>query len=182
LIACSYRPAREATALFAAVDGDRSPRSEVGSCLSLRARTLLTRYHLPNDRPALVHADKLGNVIESLISEVGALYSETVSDVRKARTIFEQQELVHAAAAATWTMLTTDPRSVTSVKVTRTDLQRLADLAVDPEDTPRRHRQAGATDRGALPSADSRLGSARGREPTKAQPKRSRICWANAPE
>jgi hypothetical protein len=190
----SYQSLDEATALFTAVDGDWPPRSEVGSCLSLRARTLLTRYHRLNDRPALAHADKLaqeasrvmtanqkkdqydlkilraeiaaanrkysegrkllGNVIESLIAEVGALYSEIlarayvaranlavasrsakseiVSDLRKARTIFEQQELSHATAACTWTMLTIDPRSVTSVKVTRTDIQQLKDLAVDP--------------------------------------------------
>jgi hypothetical protein len=190
----SYQSLDEATALFAAVDGDRPPRSEVGSCLSLRARTLLTRFHRLSDGPALVHADKLvqeavrvmtanqkkdqydlkilraeiaaanrkysdgrkllGNVIESLIAEVGALYSEIlarayvaranlavasrsakseiVSDLRKARTIFEQQELDHAAATCTWTMLTTDPRSVVSVKLTRTDLRQLEDLAADP--------------------------------------------------
>lgn len=190
----SYQSLDEATALFAAVDGDRPPRSEVGSCLNLRARTLLTRYHRLNDRAALAHADKLvqeadrvltanqkkarydlkilraeiaaanrkysdgrkllGNVIESLIAEVGALYSEVLarayvaranlaiasrsakseimSDLRKARTIFEQQGLDHAAGACTWTMLTTDPKSVTFLKVTRTDIQLLEDLATDP--------------------------------------------------
>lgn len=190
----SYQSLDEATALFAAVDGGRPPRSEVSSCLSLRARTLLTRYRRLDDKPALAHADKLtleadrvmtaaqkkdkydllilraeiaaanrryadgrkllGNVIESLIAEVGALYSEILarayvaraylaiasrsskseilSDLRKARTIFEQQELDHAAAACTWTMLATDPRSVTSLKVSRADIQQLEDLTVDP--------------------------------------------------
>lgn len=190
----SYQSLDEATALFAAVDGDRPPRSEVASCLSLRARTLLTRYRRLNDRSALVHADKLvqeaarvmtanqkkdqydlkilraeiatanrkysdgrkllSNVIESLIAEVGALYSEILarayvaranlaiasrsakgeilSDLRKARTIFEQQELDHAASACRWTMLRTDPRSATSVKLTSTDIRQLEDLTADP--------------------------------------------------
>lgn len=190
----SYQSLDEATALFTAVDGGRPPRSEVSSCLSLRARTLLTRFRRLDDKAALAYADKLvqeadrvmtasqkkdkydlsilraeiaaanrrysdgrkllGNVIESLIAEVGALYSEILarayvaraylaiasrsskseilSDLRKARTIFEQQELGHAAAACTWTMLATDPRSVTSVKVTRIDIRQLQDLTADP--------------------------------------------------
>jgi hypothetical protein len=190
----SYQSLDEATALFAAVDGDHPPRSEVGTCLSLRARTLLTRFRLLNDNAALAHADKLvqeaarvmtasqkkdqydlmilraeiavanrrysdgrkllGHVIETLIAERGGLYSEIlaraymsrahlahasrstkgeiVSDLRKARTIFDQQGLTHAAATCTWMMLTTDPGSVTSLKLGRADIQHLEALAPDP--------------------------------------------------
>jgi hypothetical protein len=96
----------------------------------------------------------LGDVIESLISERGAPYSEILArayvaragvtqasrgarsdvlpDLRKARAIFLSQELNHAAACCAWTMLTTDSKSVTQLKITRADVLQLEDLAVDP--------------------------------------------------
>jgi hypothetical protein len=55
----SSRTIREAVALFQAIDGDRPRRSEAGACLSLGARTELTRYRLLGDRAALTAADEL---------------------------------------------------------------------------------------------------------------------------
>lgn len=57
----------EATALFEAIDGSRVRRSEVGACVSLSARTQLTRYRLLNDRTALEHAEELAGRAEELL-------------------------------------------------------------------------------------------------------------------
>ncbi len=96
---------------------------------------------------------RLGDVIESLIAERGALSevlarayaarahvaqvsrsgkAEVVTDLRKARHIFTRQQLNHAAATCDWTMLTIDPRTVTSVKMSRADIRELETLTVDP--------------------------------------------------
>ena len=185
---------REATALFEAIDGSRVRRSEAGACVSLNARTQLSRYRLLNDKAALTHADELAgradelipvtqkkdrcdlkilqaeiaaanrrygqgqrllsNVIESLIAEVGDRYSEilarayharanvalvsrgarsdVIADLDKARGIFLRQKLFYAAAACSWTMLKTDSKSITNVKITRADVLQLEDLTTDP--------------------------------------------------
>lgn len=192
-LSLSFQTLTEAVALFHAIDGDRSRRSEAGACLSLAARTQLTRFRRTNDRAALAAADelareadrmltsvqkkdrhdlailraeiaaayrrysegrrRLGDVVESLIAERGALSeilarayvarahlahasrsgkSEVVSDLRKARDIFTRQQLSHSVAACDWTMLTIDPRTVTTVKMSRADIVELETLAVDP--------------------------------------------------
>jgi hypothetical protein len=96
----------------------------------------------------------LGDVIESLISERGARYSEILAhaylararltrasrgtsndvlpDLRKAREIFLAQKLGHAAASCEWTMLTSDSKSVTKLKITRNDVLQIEALNVDP--------------------------------------------------
>lgn len=96
----------------------------------------------------------LGDVIESLISEHGARYSELLAraylaragltlasrgarsdvlpDLKKAREILLAQKLTHAAASASWAMLTTDSKSVTKLKITRKDVLQLEALDVDP--------------------------------------------------
>jgi hypothetical protein len=96
----------------------------------------------------------LVDVVESLIAEGGARRSEllacaylararvtlasrgarsdVMSDLRKARAIFDGQQLTHAAASAAWLMLTTDSRSVTHLKITSNDAQQLEALATDP--------------------------------------------------
>jgi hypothetical protein len=184
----------EATALFEATDGNRGRRSEVGACVSLSARTQLSRYRLLNDRTALEHADELAGradellpanqkkdrcdlkilqaeiaaanrrygpgqrllstVIESLIAELGDRYSEilarayqaranvalasrgtrsdVLTDLDKARGIFLRQKLLYAAASCGWTMLKTDSKSITHVKITRADVLQLEDLTTDP--------------------------------------------------
>lgn len=96
---------------------------------------------------------RLGDVIESLIAERGALSeilarayvarahvaqvsrsgrAEVVSDLRKARHIFTRQQLSYAAATCDWTMLTIDPRTVTPVKMSRADIVELENLTLDP--------------------------------------------------
>jgi hypothetical protein len=96
---------------------------------------------------------RLGDVIESLIAERGALSeilarayaarahvaqvsrsgkAEVVSDLRKARHIFTRQQLGHAAATCDWAMLVIDPRTVTSVKMSRADIIELETLTADP--------------------------------------------------
>ena len=192
-LSLSSRTIREAAALFHAIDGDRPRRSEAGACLSLGARTELTRYRMLGDRAALAAADelareadrllpgdqkkdtydlailraeiaganrryaearkRLGAVIESLMAERGELSeilarayvaraniaqqqrsprSEIFADLTKARQIFERQQLSHAAAARDWTVLTIDPRSVTTVKLSRDDIAELERLTPDP--------------------------------------------------
>lgn len=58
-LSASLRSLAEATALFSAIDGTRVRRSEVGACLSLSARTQLTRYRLLDDGDALGYAEEL---------------------------------------------------------------------------------------------------------------------------
>jgi hypothetical protein len=186
----SARSIGEAVALFHAIDGTHPRRSEAGACLTLGARTQLSRYRLLDDAAALADADamateaagmltieqkkdrydlaivraeiaaanrryaegrrRLGDVIESLIAERGELSEilarayvaraaiaqasrggrgEVVADLRKARTIFQRQQLNHAAAGCDWTMVTTDPRTV---KLSRADIFELERLTVDP--------------------------------------------------
>ena len=184
----------EATALFEAIDGSRGRRSEVGACISLSARTQLSRYRLLHDREALVHADELAgraddllpaqqrkdrfdlkilqaellaanrrygpsqrllsNVIESLITEPGDRYSEilarayqarasvviatraarndVLADLEKARNIFLKQKLIYATANSEWSMLKTDSKSMTTIKITRADTLQLESLSTDP--------------------------------------------------
>lgn len=55
----SERTINEAIVLFRAIDGARPRRSEAGACLSLAARTQLTRYRLLHDDRALANADLL---------------------------------------------------------------------------------------------------------------------------
>lgn len=189
----SSRTIRAAAALFHAIDGDRPRRSEAGACLSLGARTELTRFRMLGDRAALTAADelareadrtlpgdqkkdnydlailraeiaganrryadgrkRLSDVIESLMAERGELSeilarayvarayiaqqqrsprSEIFADLVKARQIFERQQMNHAAAARDWTMLTIDPRSVTTIKLSRDDIVELEGLTADP--------------------------------------------------
>jgi hypothetical protein len=187
----SEQTINEAVALFHAVDGDHPHRSEAGACLSLGARTQLTRYRRLKDTAALGRADELanqaagmltaaqkkdrldltilraeiaaanrrhavgrkwlGDVIESLVAERGALSEilarayvaraaiaprgakgEIVADLAKARDIYRQQQLSYAAADCGWTMLITDPRTVTTVKINRGDIDELERLTADP--------------------------------------------------
>ncbi|MPZ83917.1 MAG: hypothetical protein GEV28_27405 [Actinophytocola sp.] len=58
-LSASLQSLTEATALFSAIDGRRVRRSEVGACLSLSARTQLTRYRMLNDDDALGYAEEL---------------------------------------------------------------------------------------------------------------------------
>ncbi|WP_037267170.1 toll/interleukin-1 receptor domain-containing protein [Kibdelosporangium aridum] len=64
-----------AEALFAAIDGDCMPASEVGVCLLLQARTQLSRSRVLDDRAALVKAARLADQAGSLLSR-----SEQVRD------------------------------------------------------------------------------------------------------
>lgn len=93
----------------------------------------------------------LGGVIESLVAECGALSEilarayvarahiaprsakdEIITDLMKARGIFEGQQLAHAVASCDWEMLRVDPRTVTTVKIVRADIHELARLTADP--------------------------------------------------
>lgn len=67
-LSLSSRTIREAVALFQAIDGDRPHRSEAGACLSLAARTELTRYRLLGDRAALVAAGELATEARQTLS------------------------------------------------------------------------------------------------------------------
>lgn len=60
-LSLSSRTVREAAALFHVIDGDRPRRCEAAACLSLGARTELTRYRMLADRTALTAADELAH-------------------------------------------------------------------------------------------------------------------------
>lgn len=64
----SERAISEAVALFHAVDGDHPRRSEAGACLSLGARTQLTRYRLLGDTKALADAEAMATEAAGMLT------------------------------------------------------------------------------------------------------------------
>jgi hypothetical protein len=58
----------EAVALFRAIDGDHPRRSEAGACLTLGARTQLTRYRLLGDTGALADAEAMATEAAGMLT------------------------------------------------------------------------------------------------------------------
>lgn len=64
----SERTISEAVALFHAIDGDHPRRSEAGACLSLGARTQLSRYRLLGDTKALADAEAMASQAATMLT------------------------------------------------------------------------------------------------------------------
>lgn len=64
----SERAISEAVALFHAIDGDHPRRSEAGACLTLGARTQLTRYRLLGDTKALADAEAMATEAAGMLT------------------------------------------------------------------------------------------------------------------
>jgi hypothetical protein len=64
----SERTISEAVALFHAIDGDHPRRSEAGACLSLGARTQLSRYRLLGDTKALADAEDMAREAAGMLT------------------------------------------------------------------------------------------------------------------